>query len=317
MFAEIDARDIDEPACHDRVERARGDGRAERVGEHEREPVAHGERAHEAARDDGNLVGVRVNGKLREIHCFAGEQLVPDQERQRVDVEGERLCRTAGLVDVDREPPGAGAENGDAFEARRHQRLDEVEHQRALPLAPHPVAEQVLVTFEDRQLPRLGPARDRGRDHLVRARVEGLEQRRDGLDLLREPGRDRSSRCRVRGRRGGLRLALQLLHARLDARRVVVEPPQPHRPPQRGIVDQAGDPAEERIQTPAPLATPAAAGVAGKRPGAAGAAQDVREQRPLSYGIDGPLSSLARAQSCAATGVAHCRVTNYARCMKT
>ncbi len=213
------------------------------------------------------------------------------------------LRRTAGLVDVDREPPRAGAEDGDALEARRHERLDEVEHQRALALAPHPVAEQVLVTFEDRQLPRLGPARDRRRDHLVRARVERLEQRRDGLDLLREPVRDAQQPLpRARQQIGRLRLALQLLHARLDARRVVVEPPQPHRPPQRRIVDQAGDPAEERIQTPAPLAAPAAVGVAvGKRPGAAGAAEDVREQRPSFLRHRRPAVEPPRAtKSCAA-----------------
>ena len=158
---------------------------------------------------------------------------------------------------------------------------EEVERQRALALAPNPVAEQVLVTFEDRQLPRLGPARDRGRDHLVRAHVQRLEQRRDGLELLREPFAMRSSRCRVRGRRSDAsasrcssctRDSMSPCSRRAAAATssATARDRRPGRESGRGA-DTA----------PAPLATPAAVGVAvGKRPGATGAAEDVREQRP-------------------------------------
>ena len=283
-LAEIGARDVDEPRRHHRVERSRRDRRAERVGEHEREPVAHDERAREAARDDDDLVGVRVDRKLRQLDRFAGEQLVSDQERQRVDVERERLRRTAGLVDVDRQPPRAGAEDGDALEAGRHQRLEEVERQRALALAPRPSRETGARNIRGSPAaPARAGSESPTRPSRPRPRRAARTTTSTASSCCANPFAMRTQPLpRARQEIGRVRLALQLLHARSRcstcSRRAAATTSSAtarDRRPGRESGRGADSSPPHRSQRQPPLVS-----LSASAPAQRGAAEDVREQRP-------------------------------------
>src|SRR5450432_3654385 len=235
---EVDAHDIDEPGRKNDIDASRCEGRHERVGERQTEAfVGNGWRARMLKHDHVLLKG-GGNREFVKVQRLFSYETFGDEQRQWIDVDGERSTGQEGPVRVESQPARARTVDHEALDRARHESRHHLEHAGPLGIAPAPVTKDVLVTVEYGEPPTggLGP---RWHDRAWQAHGAPTQLREKLFDacFLERLGNDDllKTSARLWQEVGELCLALHEVQACLRHFEVVVEATEPQGSKVRGI----------------------------------------------------------------------------------